>query len=194
MAGWLQRNRTTVEIDVAVLLGIMVLVAGLTAFIAARGESGNQPHASVAPHQVMPGHGSVMPSDVRIADRPGTLTVAMGDYWFKPGTHRVRAGRYRFVAHNYGSIPHDIMLAPTPITFESANQPADAGVGLDGMQPGMTRSMKVILTPGRWEFFCSLPGHYASGQHAVLEVVGPMPKGLDTRRSTTMGGSMGNGM
>ena len=192
MFEWLRRNKITLEIDLLVVLGIVLVVGGLTAFVLTRGGSDSPSQASAAQRQVMPGHGSVMPTDVRVADSAGTMRVAMGDYWFKPGSHRVRAGTYRFVAHNYGSIPHDIMLTPAKMMkFESPNQPADDGVGLDDMQPGMTKSMRVKLTPGRWVFFCSVSGHYAAGQRAVLDVVGPMPKGSNSGSSQSM---MGQGM
>ena len=189
MSSWLARNKRTFEIDGAVLVGIIVLVVGIAALVLSQ-TSGSRSESVAQQRAVMPGHGLTMPSDVRVANRPGTLTVAMGDYWFKPSTHRVRAGRYRFTARNYGSIPHDIMLARMPIKFESPAQPADAGVGLDDMSPGMTRTMIVTLTPGRWEWFCSLPGHYAAGQRAVLQVVGHAPKAMRAAPSPSMGTGM----
>ncbi len=189
MSSWLERNKKTVEIDSALLVGIIVLVVGMAAFVLAQG-SGSRSESTAQHRAVMPGHGLIMPTDVQVANRPGTLMVAMGDYWFKPGTHRVRAGRYRFTARNYGSIPHDIMLARSPIKFESPAQPADAGVGLDDMSPGMTRTMIVTLTPGRWEWFCSLPGHYAAGQRAVLHVVGSAPQTMHATPAPSMGPGM----
>lgn len=189
MAGWLARNRRTVEIDLAWVSGIAVAVAVIAAIVLAAG-SGSRSESAAQLSTAMPGHGLIMPSDVSVKNPRGTVTVAMGDYWFKPGTHRVRAGRYRFTARNYGSRSHDIMLAQAPIKFESPAQPADAGVGLDDMSPGATRTIVVTLTPGRWEFFCSLPGHYAAGQREILHVVGPAQTGTGTKRPSSMSTGM----
>ena len=191
MSGWFARNKKTVEIDVALLAGIAIFVAGMFAFIVSRHTGNDSSAANAHALNVMPGHGQTMPNTVRVANRPGVLSVAIGDFWFKPGTHRVRAGRYRFTAHNYGTSAHDIMLTPAgKIKFESAGQPSDiAQFGLDNMYPGLTRTTTVMLTPGRWEWFCSAPGHYLAGQHATLQVVGPMPKGLMPTNSSPMGSS-----
>ena len=129
------------------------------------------------------------PSHVRPLTSHGRLDVAVGDYWFKPSAHRLRAGRYRFSTHNYGVVQHDVMIERTPIKFASAGAPVDdaAPFGVDGLQPGMTKSTTVMLTPGRWEIFCSVASHYQSGQHQIITVYGHMPKGMRAPAQAPMG-------
>lgn len=168
------------------LLAVFVAIGALALF--ARGEGAATATVSPAGHHMYAGH---------ITPRPhnGQLTVLVGDYWFKPSARRVRAGVYRLVARNYGVIPHDVMVERTPIRFSAPGVPIDeaAPFGVDDLQPGMTKTTKVMLTPGRWEIFCSVGGHYQAGQHDIVSVHGRMPRGMRAHGPTGMGGS-GSGM
>ena len=143
-------------------------------------------HRAERARAVMPGHGSVMPTDVRAIARPGEFVVAVGDYWFKASSRRLRAGRYRLVAQSYGIIAHDVMIERVPIAFTAPNQPVDeaAPYGIEDVVPGVRKSDTVVLGPGRWEVFCSIGGHYVAGQHLTLDVHGRLPRGM---RERTMG-------
>jgi uncharacterized cupredoxin-like copper-binding protein len=176
---------------------LVVLAAALVAVLAAigillyatRGSSGNE--VVVTRHHMYAAH-------VTPKAHKGQLEVAVGDYWFKPSSDRLRAGIDRFTTHNYGVVQHDVMVERTPITFSSPGAPVDeaAPYGVDDLQPGMTKSTTVMLTPGRWELFCSVPGHFQSGQHEVITVHGQMPRGMQVPKSMGMGdeGSGGMGM
>ena len=123
-------------------------------------------------------HGMITAGMVRPTAGAHELMVGVGDYWFKPSATRLRAGRYRLSAHNYGAVEHDVMIERVPIEFENG-QPVDeaAPFGVEGLKPRSTMSSTAVLTAGKWELFCSLPGHYASGQRAVIEVYGSLPRG-----------------
>ena len=185
-------QRNTSRLSIVVILGIGGVLAGILAMVLLLSGEDRSTSAPVA-RPVMPGHGLVMPSDVHPAVRAGRLDVAVGDYWFKPGAMRLRAGAYRMVAHNYGVVGHDLMVERMPIKFSAPNQPVDgaAPFGVDDLMPGTTKTTRLVLTPGRWEFFCSVGGHYLSGQHMVVEVYGRMPASLAHRGH---GGGMGTGM
>ena len=180
-----QRIWMPVLIVVAVLAaaalptGIVLLARGSDDDVAAayRHSSNTRP--------VMPGHGLVMPSDVHAMARAGELVVDVGDYWFKPSSRSLRAGRYRLAVHNYGVIQHDVMVERTPIKFSAPGQPVDeaAPYGVDGLMPGMRKSASMVLGPGRWEIFCSVGGHYMSGQHVVINVSGHLAPGMSERMS-----------
>ena len=141
--------------------------------------SGSARAASQQP--VMPGHGSVMPTDVRVSAKPSQLVVAVGDYWFKPSARRLRAGKYELTARSYASIPHDVMLERAPIAFEMPGHPADAAApyGVEDLTPRIVKTTRdVVLGPGRWILFCSLSGHYTAGQAETIDVYGELPRGL----------------
>ena len=149
---------------------------------ATRGDGTASPNTS-ASRPVMPGHGLVMPTDVAAVGGPRQLVVAVGDYWFKPSVRRLRAGRYGLVARNYGVTAHDVMVERTPIEFSEPGQPVDeaAPYGVEALTPGTRGSTSVVLGPGRWEVFCSVGGHYQSGQHFTLDVYGRLPSGMHER-------------
>ena len=164
----------------AAMLVVFVVVGALV--LATRGGESSRAGAP-AGHHMYAGH-------VNPTAQKGELQVLVGDYWFKPSSHRVRAGVYRFSAHNYGVTQHDVMVERMPIKFSAPGAPVDeaAPYGVDGLWPGMTKRTRVMLTAGRWEVFCSVPGHYQAGQHQVITVYGRMPRGMPAPKAMGMGG------
>ena len=172
--------RITVAVILALLIGVAVPVAIV---LAVHGDHADD--ASVPDAPVMAGHGTVMPTDVRVSGGVRLLAVGVGDYWFKPSSRRLAAGRYTLSARNYGILPHDVMIERTPIEFSAPGQPVDeaAPYGVEELEPGAAKSSgEVVLGPGRWVLFCSLPGHYTAGQRAVIDVYGQLPKGMEESR------------
>lgn len=155
------------------LLAAVIVTAGVILGTRSGGEA-----AKVT--AVMPGHGAVMPSDVSAIAAPGELKVMLGDYWLKPSARRLKAGAYVLTAENVGVVPHDIMIEKAPIAMAGEDVPIDdaAPYGLDRLQTRVAKRTRVILDAGTWVLFCSVPGHYAAGQHAVLKVYGSLPKGM----------------
>lgn len=175
-----------IAVVVVAIVAILAIVGGLVLVTRPADQT------ALAGHHMYPAH-------VTPRAETGQITVDVGDYWFKPSTHRVRAGVYRFSAHNYGVVQHDVMVERMPIKMMGPGQPVDeaAPYGVDGLMPGMTMSTKVMLTAGRWEVFCSLTGHYRSGQHQIITVYGHMPPGMRAPRSMGMdddNDGMGAGM
>ena len=176
---------------VAVALGglLVVAAAAVAVVIAVGGGSKSATPSTASAHHVYPSQ--VMPHA-----RRGMLEVAVGDYWFKPSAQRLHAGVYRFVARNYGVVQHDVMVERTPIKMEGPGAPIDeaAPYGVDGLQPGMAKSTTIMLRAGRWEVFCSVAGHYQSGQHRYITVYGHMPRGMKVPKSMGMEGDEQSGM
>jgi hypothetical protein len=89
---------------------------------------------------------------------------------------------------NLGVIGHELLVLPLPATAVpgrravgddgtidetgsrgEAFRDCAAGSG-DGITPGATGWITLSLPPGRYELLCNLPGHYAAGMFAELDV------------------------
>jgi uncharacterized cupredoxin-like copper-binding protein len=90
------------------------------------------------------------------------------------------AGAATFRVHNKGPDSHELILVRVRSSAlrlrrdglsvdEDALEPDTAG-SLEPGQPGVTRDLKVRLTPGRYELLCNMSGHYMGGMHAALVV------------------------
>lgn len=106
------------------------------------------------------------------AGQARTVSVHVGDYWFRLSTDRIPAGRITLTARNLGATVHDVMIERVPIKLSAPGVPVDMAAqgGFDGLQPGSARRTTVVLAPGRYAIFCSVPGHYQAGQHGELTV------------------------
>ena len=101
-----------------------------------------------------------------------TVNVTLGEMFARPNATSITAGKVTFVARNMGQTTHELMIEKAPIKMEGPGKPVeDAALGMvDDMQPGGTGKMTVKLTPGTYELFCNVPGHYAAGQHTTFTV------------------------
>ena len=88
-------------------------------------------------------------------------TVAVGETEFKitlPKT-TLKAGSYAFVAHNTGKIAHDLAIKGNGV-----------GAKTPVYDPGQTQTLKVTLKPGKYDFYCSVPGHKQAGMDVTVTV------------------------
>jgi uncharacterized cupredoxin-like copper-binding protein len=100
----------------------------------------------------------------------------------------VARGNVSFLATNFGSISHELVILPLPDSKIVGTQPigdddkideasslgeasntCGAGAG-QGIVPGASSWVTVTLAPGRYELICNLPGHYSSGMYSQLTV------------------------
>ena len=98
------------------------------------------------------------------------------------------AGPISFVALNHGTVTHELIVlplapgaAPGSRTMGAGNRVSEdgslgeasndcaAGAG-EGSAPGHACWVTLVLKPGRYEVLCNLPGHYAAGMYAELDV------------------------
>jgi hypothetical protein len=97
------------------------------------------------------------------AAAPGThLQVSEVEYRLMLSEAVVKAGPVDLEAIDAGMDPHDLRLrrGGGPVLF--GTQPLAAGQIVDAV---------VVLRPGVYHLWCSLPGHWKLGMHATLRVV-----------------------
>ncbi len=122
---------------------------------------------------------------------PGSRATAPGR-WMRMMTittdrASVPAGTVSFRVQNTGSLTHELVVLPLPAagagtrpvgadgtvteqgSLGEASATCAAGAG-DGITPGATGWVTLHLAPGRYELICNLPGHYAHGMHAELDI------------------------
>jgi plastocyanin len=95
--------------------------------------------------------------------RAGGLAVeadAGGAPVFRPDALRTDAGRVALELVNPSSTAHSLCV-------ESAQQGA---LGCTGTFRGDRGTLRLRLEPGRYTFFCSVPGHREAGMHGTLAV------------------------
>ena len=100
----------------------------------------------------------------------------------------VPAGTVSFVARNGGGVTHELVILPRrpgeavgtrPVGADrrvseagalgEASRACGAGAG-EGISAGAAGWVTIDLRPGRYELVCNLPGHYAGGMAAELDV------------------------
>lgn len=106
--------------------------------------------------------------------RPGLVNVQVGDLWVETSTATLRPGPTTFSVENVGAATHDLMIERVPIKMERPGVPMEMAAegGVESLMPGMTKTMRVRLRPGRYELFCSVPSHFQGGQHGQIDVTG----------------------
>lgn len=91
---------------------------------------------------------------VKVSARP----VAVTETEFKIGAPTaLTAGPVTFQVKNTGKIPHDLAIKET-------------GDKTKEIPAGGTAELKVTLKPGKYELYCSIPGHEAAGMKLVVTV------------------------
>lgn len=94
----------------------------------------------------------------------------------------LESGQVRLRVHNLGPEAHELIVvrtsaerAPLPLRAdgltidEDAVSHATVGV-LEPGHAGSVRELTVQLSPGRYEMFCNMSGHFLGGMHADLVV------------------------
>ena len=100
----------------------------------------------------------------------------------------VSQGPVSFLVTNFGSISHEMMVLPLPVSQIVGTRPMGGDGKIDevgslgeasntcgegagqGILPGASSWITVTLAPGRYEVVCNLPGHYAAGMYSQLTV------------------------
>ena len=85
------------------------------------------------------------------------LELAATEMRFDPSRIAVAAGDVAVVLRNVGQVIHDLRIEDKPTFLLEAG-------------PGKTATATWSLPKGRYQIYCSLPGHRAGGMEGVLEV------------------------
>jgi uncharacterized cupredoxin-like copper-binding protein len=176
------KKRSTGTIQLVAFFAALVALAALIAVTLKLGDSQN---ATSAMHNQMnarmngAGAGMMGAGSGAVPSKPASgpaqqVKAQLGDYWVKPSTTSVPAGKVTFTATNVGQVPHELMIERMPIKMDAPGQPnEDAAQGMiDDMGPGESGSMTLNLKPGNYMLFCNVPGHYSMGQHTMFKVIG----------------------
>ena len=102
---------------------------------------------------------------------------------------RVSAGTVSLAVLNHGTKKHELVVMPLAAgatvgsrtvgaddavsetgSLGEASNNCGAGSG-EGINAGSAGWLTLQLAPGRYEILCNLPGHYAAGMYAELDVV-----------------------
>jgi len=91
--------------------------------------------------------------------KPVATKVQVSETEFKitTGLTSFKAGQITFVAKNDGKIPHDLAVKET-------------GDKTKEIPPGGTAELKVNLKAGKYELYCTIPGHEAAGMKLTITV------------------------
>jgi uncharacterized cupredoxin-like copper-binding protein len=76
------------------------------------------------------------------------------------GGTSLKTGRYRFAVDNIGKIQHDLAIEGNGI--KETKTPL--------INPGQSKSLDVALKPGKYTFFCTVPGHEQAGMKLLVTV------------------------
>ena len=169
---------------IALLLGAAALAAALsnttggttTVMMRAAGSAGTAGTGGPAASTAMPAASAGM-----MGKRTGasggaaaarTVKVTLGEMYVHPSRSTITAGKVTFLALNRGMLTHELMIERAPIKMESPGHPVEkAAMGMiDDMDHMGTGKVTLKLTPGTYELFCNVSGHYAAGQHTLFTV------------------------
>lgn len=92
----------------------------------------------------------------------GTVKVGAAEYAFDPSTLTVPAGEVVFEVTNNGTEEHEFEI------FEGETVVDE----IEGLVPGLTRSLPVTLEAGDYTYVCKLAGHDLLGMTGTLTVTG----------------------
>jgi uncharacterized cupredoxin-like copper-binding protein len=92
------------------------------------------------------------------AAKPQTkVSVSETEFKITTDLTSFKAGQITFVAKNDGKIPHDLAVKGTS---DKTNE----------IPPGGTAELKVTLKPGKYELYCTIPGHEQAGMKLTITV------------------------
>lgn len=109
-----------------------------------------------------------------------TLTIVAEDTKFSPETITIKSGeKVTFELQNNDSVEHDFQVDKLDVDviaggMDEVEHDGDGhGGGKLAMHTGGHESMSITFTanePGRYEFYCTIPGHRDSGMVGTLTV------------------------
>jgi uncharacterized cupredoxin-like copper-binding protein len=108
-----------------------------------------------------------------------TVTIEMGEFYYKPDAVETKAGTVTIDAPNAGSAPHELVLAKTDDDPAKLPTSSDGSVDEEALDVpgeisevagGADGTVTLDLDAGNYVMFCNLPGHYASGMYGSLTV------------------------
>ena len=90
-----------------------------------------------------------------------TVDLTAVDYKFDPSDPSVKSGEVTFDLKNDGQQPHSLEIEDV----NGQDQEIEGDVS-----PGQSGTLKVNLPPGKYEFYCPVPGHKELGMEGDITV------------------------
>ena len=91
----------------------------------------------------------------------GSVNLSVTDFKFTPSDQTVKSGDVTFTEQNTGQTAHSLEI-------EDVN---GQDKELEGtVQPGQSRTLKVNLPPGKYEFYCPVDNHKEMGMQGEITV------------------------
>jgi uncharacterized cupredoxin-like copper-binding protein len=131
----------------------------------------------------LPGHfRQGMVKELVVAPTLPSAALTLTDFKVGTGSEHFTPGSYDFSIANGGPSQHELLvfrttLAPQDLPKQSDGSVQENGSGVDkisdgdNIDPGKIQDRVVDLSqPGTYVFLCNLPGHYANGMYAVVNV------------------------
>jgi high-affinity iron transporter len=104
------------------------------------------------------GSGSAAP----VTAGEGKVGVRATEFRFEPAAITVPAGEVTFDVTNAGAVEHEFEIFKGDVVVDE----------VEGLVPGLSRSLAVTLEPGDYTFACKLAGHDQAGMTGTLTVTG----------------------
>lgn len=92
----------------------------------------------------------------------GAIAIEAKEYAFAPSTISAPAGPVMFWVHNSGTVEHELEIF-------KGDQVVDE---VEGLVPGLAKSLTVTLGAGEYTYVCKLSGHDQLGMKGTLTVTG----------------------
>jgi iron uptake system component EfeO len=92
----------------------------------------------------------------------GTVAVRATEFRFEPAAITVPSGEITFDVTNAGTVEHEFEIFKGDVVVDE----------VEGLVPGLSRSLAVTLEPGDYTFVCKLAGHDQAGMTGTLTVTG----------------------
>ncbi len=90
------------------------------------------------------------------------VRISASEYHFDPSSATVDAGEVTFTVRNSGSVEHEFEILQGERVVDE----------IEGLVPGLERSIAVRLEAGTYVYVCRLPGHEQQGMKGALTVTG----------------------
>jgi uncharacterized cupredoxin-like copper-binding protein len=113
------------------------------------------------------------------ANAGATASVTERDFHIAAPRH-IRAGDVRLAVRNRGPVAHELIVvklsgSSLPMRRDGMTVDEDAveartAFALEPQPAGTVSRLRMRLTPGRYELFCNMAGHYRGGMRTELDV------------------------
>jgi uncharacterized cupredoxin-like copper-binding protein len=89
----------------------------------------------------------------------GAVTISETEFKLAPKDATAKAGKVTIEAKNDGQIVHNLEVEGNGVEKKTAD-----------LQPGSNGKLALNLKPGKYEMYCAIPGHRASGMEGTITV------------------------